>query len=346
MRSILLALEAAKTPVAERTFPCRMSGECGRTPQESPLRVDLASPEGAFCDGASEPERFLEVNQHAAVAAAIDTSSGSYHLGEVAGALVLALCVAVVVWKLVASISSRRDLKRLRMRPMAYAAVPSGPDLAAQPPGWNTILPLNTQYAEPVIMPTRREPSRGYWIPAAVIVTVAACGLIWQLVSPHGVSVPTGTGVSPAAATAEPPSGPGQVYRSTDGHFAVRFLGQPVELNNTATDQALTLSFHTAADRPHGSVVQGIDLSPGVPGGETDNFLRALVAAANLNGGTITGEFGTTFRGRPAYEADYVQNGRTLTMEAVLYGSERSYVFVAPSGPTFDALTGSFVALP
>jgi hypothetical protein len=288
------------------------------------------------------------VNQHAAVAAAIDTSSGSYHLGEVVGALVLALCVAVVVWKLVASISSRRDRGRLRAQPMAYAALPYGPHPVAQPRGWNTFESTATPYGEPVIIPANPGPRRGYWIPAAVIVTLAACGLIWQLVSPNdpNAAVPIGTGVSPAAATAEPPSGPGQVYHSTDGHFAVRFVGQPVELNNTATNQALTLSFHTAADRAHGSVVQGIDLSPGVPGGETDNFLRALIAAANLNGRTITREVETTFRGRPAYEADYVQNGRTLTMEAVLYGSERSYVFVAPSGSTFDALTGSFVALP
>jgi hypothetical protein len=93
-------------------------------------------------------------------------------------------------------------------------------------------------------------------------------------------------------------------------------------------------------------MVQGIDISPGVPSGQIEDFPHGVIAGLNNGGGTITRGFDTTFRGRPAYEVDYVQGGSTFTMEAVVYGSQRTYVIAAPSGPTFGALAGSFVALP
>jgi hypothetical protein len=107
------------------------------------------------------------------------------------------------------------------------------------------------------------------------------------------------------------------------------------------------MSTHSMADRANSSVVEGIDLSPDVPDNETGNFLRGTMAGLTGAGGTVTRESETSFQGRPAYRADYVQaDGRPVTVEVVLYGSERSYVLLAPAGDAFDALAKSFVALP
>jgi len=296
-----------------------------------------------------QPERLLGLNLHPAVpyAAVIDTTSGSYRIGQAVAGLLLAVSVAIVIWKL-ASVPRRRERDRSRVQPMSYAALPYSHPVA-EPGGWDAIAPPGARYAATVSTQQRRGPRRGYWIPAAVIVTIAAGGYLWQVVSPHhsSATAPTGTGVSPAAATAEPPPGPGQVYRSTDGGFAVRFVGAPVELDKTATTQVVTMSIHAMADRAHSSVVEGIDLSPDVPHGEIDNLLRGTIAGLTHAGGAITRESKSTFRDRPAYQADFAQSdGRTFPVEAVLYGSQRCYVLFAPSGPAFDALANSFVALP
>jgi hypothetical protein len=281
-------------------------------------------------------------------ASAIDTTSESYHVGSVVGELLLAACVVVVVWKLVVSISNRRNRKRFLARPMTYAATPYGPGPAFQHGALRTLAQPETSYDETVILPERRGPRGEFWIPAAMIVTLAACWFTWKLVSPDhpSASVPVGTGVSAAASAAEPPPGPGQVYRSTAGHFAVRFLSQPVEMSKSMTNQVATMTGHLLTDQPHGCGVEGVNISPGVPDSEIESALHGLVDGAT-SGGSVTREVETTFRGRPAYEADdETADGRTFTVEAVLYGSERAYIFIAPSGPTFAAMVDSFVALP
>lgn len=71
--------------------------------------------------------------------------------------------------------------------------------------------------------------------------------------------------------------------------------------------------------------------------------LETGVAAAM----TSTDSSRVTFQDRPARQVTFVtRTGRRYTAVVVIYGSTRLYLLLAPSGPTFDAVASSFVALP
>jgi hypothetical protein len=234
--------------------------------------------------------------------------------------------------------------------PVTYVPPPyDGPPAMSNgfSPSWHPTAPYPG-----LTIPARRETRRGYWIAAVMIVVLAAAGLAWRVVDPHGdsqdMTLPAGTGVSPQATTATPPAGPGNVYRSAAGHFAVRLLQRPTEQARPGSANGLTITTHIMAETSSNSLVEGADISPGIPASAVDSFLRGEIDGIASSGAlTLEHQNKATFHGRPAREAEYhSSNGLTFSAVAVIYGSQRNYVLLAPSGPAFVALENSFVALP
>ena len=239
--------------------------------------------------------------------------------------------------------------------PAPYAAAPptaapyhAGPPSYASSPQHGYVAPSSTPY----IASYYREPTktrRGYWIAAAVVVALAAAGFTVKLVASHSTSstLPAGNGVAAGDPTT-PPAGPGQVYTSADGHFAVRFASTSniAASSDSGTDVGIDWTLTTAVDAGSGAVTGGGDLSQVVTSSNANAFLRAAFLDG-LDGVTQIQLHTATFRGRPALTGSFVDgSGVKLYAAEVLYGSPRVYLMAATSTATLSELEKSFVALP
>ena len=146
------------------------------------------------------------------------------------------------------------------------------------------------------------------------------------------------------------PPGVGLIVRSGAGHFAVRMLHRPLVKSTYATTSSGELALTYAIDTTSKVVVEGADITPGVKSSRIKQALDSAIAG--LQSGvatamTISNARSLTFQKRPARKvtvADRVV--RRYTALVVIFGSTRFYALFAPSGPSFDALASSFVALP
>jgi hypothetical protein len=192
----------------------------------------------------------------------------------------------------------------------------------------------------------------GVWIAAFAVLLVAAGAIGFSIIrttrSSHThPALIAGNSVqnSPSAGTA--PDG-GVLYRSAAGHFAARFPKHPTEGTLTQSVQGVDIKAHFAADQPSRTIVEADDFSRAFPSDLMDQVLRrALVALTTTSDLTLDNQTATTFQGRPARQAQYTSaKGSTLTALVVAYNSKRVYLLYAQSGPAFDSLRQSFVAIP
>jgi hypothetical protein len=234
--------------------------------------------------------------------------------------------------------------------PAVYVPEPYQPRLAASRVDDPTVIGLETYVAQ-VVEPARRHKRRVRLTLLTLVLLAAAAIASWQLGFEHGTSrpttVPVGSGVTPGAPT-DPPVGPGNVYRSTAGHYAARFLGLPTEASRPGAAGGLLYTLHAVVDDSSGSFVESSDLYPGIAPREVDSFLRGLVAAtAGPRGLAVAENKATTFHGRPAQTVRLVDaTGHSVTLLAVAFGTRRFYLLGAESGSAFTLLKDSFVALP
>jgi hypothetical protein len=194
---------------------------------------------------------------------------------------------------------------------------------------------------------TRRRRHRVRVRVGAVLVVALAVGGWWfGFHTSDAPTAPAGSGVAAGQPT-DPPDGPGTVYRSAGGHFVVRFADRVTEAAAPVTVGTETISMHVAADVSGTTAVEGADISPAIPQDAVDDLLRGMMhGATRIPGLTVDHDRAATFHGRPAREGVLTtKDGKSLTLLGVVYGTERVYVLIAPTGDAYDALKASFVAL-
>jgi hypothetical protein len=223
--------------------------------------------------------------------------------------------------------------------PEPYDVHPTAVGSAVDPSG------ISAYYEE--LERTRRRRRRIRVRVGAVLVAALAVGGWWfGFHAADAPTAPAGSGVAAGQPT-DPPDGPGTVYRSVGGHFAVRFADRVTEAAEPVTVGTETISMHVAADVAGTAAVEGADISPAIPQDAVDAVLRGMMqGATRLSGLTVDHDRPATFHGRPAREGVFTaRDGRSLTLLGVVYGTERVYVLIAPTGDAYNALKASFVAL-
>lgn len=203
-------------------------------------------------------------------------------------------------------------------------------------------LPPDAPYAAYADQPigSKRWYTRPIWILAAVIAVILVVGGV--------VLGVTSSDSANSASSVKVPDGPGVVYRSSKGRFAVRFPELPDERTIPATVASVSLSIVIAADQESNTAVESERISQALPSDEiTDALTSAIKSTGSSAAITLTSDSATTFQGHPAHRGEYqTTTGVTLSALAFSYSNTRIYELLAPSGSAFDDLAASFVAVP
>jgi len=200
--------------------------------------------------------------------------------------------------------------------------------------------PLTSFYVAP-------KKSRGaLWMAAVLVLLLAAGGFFGYKVLTHDkahMTLPPGSGVAAGDPTA-PPDGPGAVYTSNAGHFAVRFpTGDKIQTHSEADDSEFgNIKVTGAGDEPANLVVFEADLPQSIA---LDRAKGALNAEAASFSPGLKLKF-EAWHGRPAVEGISTYSGQRAHLLIVLYGASRAYYLVAGDDAGFTQLKSSFVALP
>jgi len=186
----------------------------------------------------------------------------------------------------------------------------------------------------------------GRWIALVLVLALAGGGVGYKWMKDRQkihTTLRAGSGVAPGDPTV-PPDGPGNVYTSRAGHFAVRFpAGDKIQTDSrSGGDSTLRFTMNGAGDNVANVAVLEADMSENV---SADRARAALtLVASGFSPGTSM-KF-KAWRGRPAMEGTATDNGETAHALIVLYGGSRVYFIVAGDDASFDDLQKSFVALP
>jgi hypothetical protein len=203
------------------------------------------------------------------------------------------------------------------LRPVTYVPETYDP---RQAPAAAAVIP--GQYG--LVYPGRRT-GRGVWLALLMIVVGVVAFLSWRV---------TRTGASPQ---------PGIVYTSATGHFSDRFPAEPSEV--TRGLHGMTLH---AAVVPGAAMVAEAALPAAVKGRAGQHLDSVAAGYARAAGAPLSGIKKLSVQGGPAMQANYIDptSGELRSILVLAPTDRRLYLIVAPTGPTFDTLKQSFVALP
>jgi hypothetical protein len=207
---------------------------------------------------------------------------------------------------------------------------------------------------------------------AAVVLigTVTACGaqtVTGQGSAAAGAVVPSGSsGASssgdfpsgsvsasvPAASTpvrsgSARPDGSGFLVTEPAGHYQLRMPAKPKRSVQPGSVQGYkyTLYLSTVKD-PYLALVEGEVVEPALPKDQIGDTLDSAVSSFQRNSEmTLVNQQNTTFNGHTAKTAVLEHAGDRYELLVAAYSGAQIYLFFAPEGSKFDALTSSFRAI-